>query len=58
VVTPTPADDTTTAEQHFRTSLGIRERLATADPGNAQYRNDATYVRQRLASPTDPDAAS
>jgi hypothetical protein len=49
--------DTTTAEHHFRTGLGVCERLAAADPGNAQYRFDVTYVRQRLASLTDPDAA-
>ena len=32
--------ETTTAEHHFRTDLSIVERLAAADPGNADYQRD------------------
>ncbi|MCI0690172.1 MAG: CHAT domain-containing protein, partial [Sporichthyaceae bacterium] len=33
----TAAGDLATAEQHYRTALGIRERLATADPANTEW---------------------
>ncbi len=41
------AGDTTTADQHYRAALTIRERLAAADPANAQYQRDPAYVRQK-----------
>ena len=34
------AGDTTTADQHYRAALAIAERLAAADPGNAEYQRD------------------
>jgi hypothetical protein len=47
--------DTTTAEQHFRTGLDIRERLAAADPGNAEYQRDLSISERRESASADPE---
>jgi hypothetical protein len=47
--------DTTTADQHYRAALTIRERLAAADPANAGYQRDLAYAQQRLAALREPD---
>jgi hypothetical protein len=48
-------EDSTTADQHYRTALAIAERLAAADPGNAGYQRDLAWVRQRLVELSDSD---
>ena len=48
------AGDTTTAAHHYRTALTITERLVIIDPSNAQYREDLAFVRDCLATLTDP----
>jgi hypothetical protein len=40
--------DTPTADQHYRASLAIRERLATTDPTNAGYQRDLSISHNRL----------
>ena len=40
--------DSATAEQHYRTALSITERLAAADPDNAQYQRDLSVSHNNL----------
>ena len=40
--------DSATAEQHYRTALSITERLAAADPDNAQYQHGLSVSHHRL----------
>ena len=40
--------DASTAEQHYRTALSITERLAAADPDNAQYQRDLSVSHNNL----------
>ena len=42
--------DSTTADQHYRAALTIRERLAAADPGNAEYQRDLSVSHERMTS--------
>jgi len=46
------AGDSTTAEQHYRTGLTIAERLAAADPGNAEYQRDLSISHNKLRQVT------
>ena len=42
------AGDSATAEQHYRAGLAIAERLAAADPGNAEYQRDLSISHNKL----------
>jgi hypothetical protein len=42
------ACDTPTADQHYRASLTIAERLAATDPTNAEYQRDLSISHNRL----------
>ena len=42
------AGDTGVAEQHYRVGLAIAERLAAADPDNAEYQRDLGISHARL----------
>ena len=42
------AGDTPTADQHYRAALPISERLATADPGHAEYQRDLSVSHNKL----------
>ena len=49
------AGDLATARTHHQASLDIAERLAAADPTNAEWQRDLSRIRQKI---TDLGAAT
>jgi hypothetical protein len=41
-------DDIATAREHYQAGLNITERLAAADPANAQYQRDLSISHEKL----------